>query len=346
MVKAHFIVNPASRDFRCGKAWPGIKKRLIERGFEVTEHITERIGHGAEIAHQLRTDIESKNDDSPLVVAVGGDGIVHEVASGLRGSTIPLGQIPFGSGNDCCITHGISRDNLNQAIDVLVNGVDRSCGAWRLEGFAAPTLDAYPSPPSNHWDGEASNEGRTVRWVFLESDAGITSEISRAKLRRAKWIKGPKKYTYLGVTTIPFWPRRKIELKILQNGEPSIHDLTMMTVTTGETFGGGYRVVPGMHPTRENGSVVLAYRLSRLQMLSLMGPVKKGKHVGRWGIEQLDVNRISLRPIDQHGVPSDVPTGHSTFIQADGEPLLQLPASLEWHQNQIIFRGAKDVSWA
>ena len=90
MVKAHFIVNPASRDFRCGKAWPGIKKRLIERGFEVTEHITERIGHGAEIAHQLRIDIESNNDESPLIVAVGGDGIVHEVASGLRGATIPL----------------------------------------------------------------------------------------------------------------------------------------------------------------------------------------------------------------------------------------------------------------
>ena len=122
MVKAHFIINPASRDFRCGKAWPGIKKRLTEHGFDIIEHMTERIGHGAELAHQLRIEIESSGEEAPLVVAVGGDGIVHEVASGLRGSTIPLGQIPFGSGNDCCITHGISRKNLNQAIDVLING--------------------------------------------------------------------------------------------------------------------------------------------------------------------------------------------------------------------------------
>ena len=344
MVKAHFIINPASRDFRCGKAWPGIKKRLAEQGFDITEHITERIGHGAELAHQLRVKIERSGDEVPLVVAVGGDGIVHEVASGLRGSTIPLGQIPFGSGNDCCITHGISRKNLNQAIDVLINGVDRSCGAWRLEGVAAPTVDGYPSPPSNHWDGEAKEEGRTVRWVFLESDAGITSAISRAKLRRAKWIKGPKKYTYLGVTTIPLWPRRKVELT-LDDADPIVQDLTMMTVTTGETFGGGYRVVPNMYPTRADGSIVLAYRLSRLQMLSLMGPVKKGKHVGKWGIEQIDVRRVSLRPIDEHGMPSDVPVGHPTYIQADGEPLLQLPATLEWHQDQIVFRGAKDVSW-
>ena len=307
--------------------------------------MTERIGHGAELAHEIRKEIESDGDESPLVVAVGGDGIVHEVASALRGSKIPLGQIPFGSGNDNCITHGIPRNKLNDAIDILMNGVDRSCGAWRLEGVAAPTLDGYPSPPSNHWDGEPVHEGRTVRWVFLESDAGITSAISRAKLRRAKWIKGPKKYTYVGVTTIPFWPRRKVELT-LDDGEPSIHDLTMMTVATGETFGGGYRVVPNMHPTRKDGSIVLAYRLSRLQMLSLMGPVKKGKHVGKWGIEQIDVKRVSLRPIDQDGNPSDVPVGHPTYIQADGEPLLQLPATLEWHHDQIVMRGAKNVSWA
>ena len=101
-----------------------------------------------------------------------------------------------------------------------------------------------------------------------------------------------------------------------------------------------------MYPTRKDGCIVLAYRLSRLQMLSLMGPVKKGKHVGKWGIEQIDVNRVTLRPVDNDGKPSDVPVGHPTFIQADGEPLLQLPATLEWYHDQIIFRGAKDVSWA
>ena len=83
MVKAHFIINPASRDFRCGKAWPGIKKRLTEQGFHIIEHMTERIGHGAELAHQLRIEIESSGEEATLVVAVGGVGIVHEVASGL-----------------------------------------------------------------------------------------------------------------------------------------------------------------------------------------------------------------------------------------------------------------------
>ena len=48
----------------------------------------------------------------------------------------------------------------------------------------------------------------------------------------------------------------------------------MLVVTTGETFGGGYQVCPG-DPVDKDGSFVFAPRLSRIAMLSLMGPVKK-----------------------------------------------------------------------
>ena len=190
MVKAHFIINPASRDFRCGKAWPGIKKRLIERGFEVVEHMTERIGHGAELSHQF----EQKSRQvvkNALVVAVGGDGIVHEVASGLRGSNIPLGQIPFGSGNDCCITHGIprqsrrcTRHSRGRCGPKLWSLATRRCCSTHTRWLSESTFQRLG------W--RRKHDGRTVRWVFLESDAGITSAISRAKLRRAKWIKGQR----------------------------------------------------------------------------------------------------------------------------------------------------------
>ena len=145
---------------------------------------------------------------------------------------------------------------------------------------------------SNHWDGEPfKKDERSSSSRMLDHLCNQSSEITSSKMDQ-----GPKS-TPISASP-PFWPRRKVELT-LDDGEPSIHDLTMMTVTTGETFGGGYRVVPNMHPTRKDGSIVLAYRLSRLQMLSLMGPVKKGKHVGKWGIEQIDVNKVSLRPIDQ-----------------------------------------------
>ena len=336
----HCIVNPASRDHTCGKRWPSVVAKLESRGFEVTTYMTQRVGHASEIAWDLR----SKNVEGPIV-AVGGDGTVHEVASALRGGDIPLGILPFGSGNDYAITQGIPRKNIDEAIEVLVNGVDRRCAAWRLEGFPASNAGDYPSPKANEWDGSAHNEGRVVRWVFLESDAGITSAISRAKLFRAKWIKGNKKYTYLGITTIPFWKRRKVWLK-LDDEEGRILDFSMFAATTGETFGGGYQVCPGVTPLDKEGSIVYAPRLSRLAMLSLMGPMKKGKHIGKWGITQQKANRIEIKPVDRAGNVCDEPLPLATWVQADGEPIIVSPATLEWHTEQLLVRGAASVPWA
>ena len=226
-----------------------------------------------------------------------------------------------------------------------MNGVDRRCAAWRLEGFPASATGDYPAPKSNQWDGEPTQDGRVVRWVFLESDSGITSAMSRAKLSRAKWIKGNKKYTYLGITTIPFWKRRKVWLKI-DDSEGDIIDFTMFAATTGETFGGGYKVCPGVSPVDNDGMIMYAPRLSRIAMLSLMGPMKKGNHVGKWGITMQKANRIEIKPVDSDGEVSETPLPLSTWVQADGEPIILSPATLEWHTEQLLVRGAVDVPWA
>ncbi|RPG73381.1 MAG: hypothetical protein CBD01_006990 [Euryarchaeota archaeon TMED141] len=343
MARVHVIVNPASRDGRCGKAWPDVSQRMEADGWEVEAFITAGPGDAARHAHMLVA--EGHVGPGDLVVAVGGDGVVHEIASGLRGSEAVLGQIPFGSGNDFAITHGIPRNDIDGALRCLKEGVDRPSGAWRLEAHpAAPTSGDY-AVEANPWDGPAEKEERIVRWTFLETDAGISSSISRAKLRRAKWLHGPIKYTWLGVSTIPVWRRRKVELQMDDNPAATV-DLTLLASCTGETFGGGYRVCPGMAPTDEEAVLVVAPRLSRWRMLNLMGSVKKGEHVGIWGITSHRVRRVNLRPVDANGTPSDVPLDLPTYIQADGEPILQLPATLVWHPAQIIARGATSVPWA
>jgi len=346
----HCIVNPASRDFRCGKMWPKLQSKITAAGNEVQTYMTERVGHGGQIAYEIRQRWESSQQggesegNPPLVVAVGGDGIVHEVASAIRGTDIVLGQLPYGSGNDYCIAHNIPRFDLDKAIEILSNGTDRRCGAWRIEGIPCQKEGDYPAPESNVWDGVSTRDGNVIRWAFLEADCGITSDIGRAKLRRAKWIKGSKKYTYLGVTTIPLWKRRKVEVSI-DDGEPEIRDITLLSVTAAETFGGGYQINPGMNPVKENGLLIFAPRLSRLAMLSLMGPIKKGKHIGKWGITQTPANKLNLRCVTPNGEPSDSSTKIISYLNIDGEPVIQLPAKLEWHLDQITVRGATQVEW-
>lgn len=67
-----------------------VQNELESLGIEYEVNLTEGRGHAIEIASNLR---ESKYD---LIVAVGGDGTVHEVANGLRGSGKRMGIIPMG----------------------------------------------------------------------------------------------------------------------------------------------------------------------------------------------------------------------------------------------------------
>jgi YegS/Rv2252/BmrU family lipid kinase len=55
------------------------------------------------------------------VVAVGGDGTVGEVITGLAGTGVPLGIIPKGTGNQVAFNLGIPR-SIEHAVDVVVNG--------------------------------------------------------------------------------------------------------------------------------------------------------------------------------------------------------------------------------
>ena len=55
------------------------------------------------------------------VVAVGGDGTVGEVITGLVGTGVPLGIVPKGTGNQVAFNLGIPR-GVEAAVDVVVNG--------------------------------------------------------------------------------------------------------------------------------------------------------------------------------------------------------------------------------
>lgn len=70
----------------------------LRHKFEVS--YTERPGHATEIA---------RSSDADIVVAVGGDGTVNEVARGLIGTEKALGIVPCGSGNGLAYHLGIGR---------------------------------------------------------------------------------------------------------------------------------------------------------------------------------------------------------------------------------------------
>lgn len=70
-----------------------IRKEVDDEKFEVHINFTESAGHASILSKEA---VENKTD---IIVAVGGDGTVNEVASQMVGSESVLGIIPGGSGN-------------------------------------------------------------------------------------------------------------------------------------------------------------------------------------------------------------------------------------------------------
>lgn len=117
MKKLLFIANPLSGGIDKKKLLTQVE-RIIQYPYEVA--FTERPGHATELA---------RNSDADIVVAMGGDGTVNEVASGLIGTNKVLGIIPCGSGDGLALHLGISR-NPGRAVKTLNDGVvtDMDCG--------------------------------------------------------------------------------------------------------------------------------------------------------------------------------------------------------------------------
>ena len=236
-------------------------------------------------------------------------------------------------------------DDLNDTIDIIINGVDRNVGALRIEAEPMPEEDNYPSPTADSkWNGTAKDSNKIVRWIFHEADSGITSLVSRAKLKRGKWIKGNFKYTYLGITEILKWKKRNAWVKI-DNEEPVIINFSLFVFTLSEYFGGGYWVAPGASPVKDHAYLCKAWDLSKLQMLLLMGPLRKGKHVGKWGITLSKCKTLEIKSVNDNNEPVDIAHDPPLPINVDGEPCLQTPAKIEFNSKQLWLRGSKNVSW-
>ena len=88
-----FIINPISGTGKKKIVEQLIKEELTHNKFEVSIRYTEAVGHATVIAKE---GVEACVD---VIVAVGGDGSVNEVAKGLIGTNVKMGIIPAGSGN-------------------------------------------------------------------------------------------------------------------------------------------------------------------------------------------------------------------------------------------------------
>lgn len=171
------IGNPLAGQGRVVRRWDELLGRMAQAGVVADGRLTERPGHATELARKARS------EGRELVVAVGGDGTVHEVVNGLLADGLAgsdrsaLGLIPAGSGCDYARTFGVP-SGLDAAVVHLASTAERhvDVGEVRCLGI----------------DGEEH-----VRLFVNVAEVGIGAERA-ARLPR---LLGPCRYTRAFVLT-------------------------------------------------------------------------------------------------------------------------------------------------
>ena len=118
------IVNPSSASATTGDKWKESEKILTDNGLAVDHVVTQHPRHAIRLAQ------EAAEAGFRRFIAVGGDGTIHEVMTGLlryadaTGADMgdfTLAVLPYGTGNDWIRTSGIPKD-LAEAARCIVRG--------------------------------------------------------------------------------------------------------------------------------------------------------------------------------------------------------------------------------
>ncbi len=207
-----FIVNPQAGSGFALKTERLLCDSLKEKGIEAHIVHTEHPGHATELARYA-----AAQSNCTGVIAVGGDGTAFEVACGLLGTSVPLGIIPAGTGNDFVKTVGIPKTPLD-ALDIILNR------------------------PARPVDVGVFNDR-----IFLNvCGTGFDVTVLDYTLAAKKYVRGILPYLIGLVRGITHY--EPVHLRFTADGVTEEREVLICSIANGRFFGGGIPICPDARP--------------------------------------------------------------------------------------------------
>ncbi len=110
------IVNPRAGNGKAREIGHEVEKHLCKKGIEYGLDSTFRPGGATSLAKK------AVRDGFDMIIAVGGDGTVNEIANGIIGSSAIMAIIPAGTQNNFSKLLGLNPKNIAQACDIALSG--------------------------------------------------------------------------------------------------------------------------------------------------------------------------------------------------------------------------------
>ena len=285
-----FIINPAAGAGHCKARWAELQDHFRQDGVQAKCVFTARPGDAVRLAQDLTRECD-------VVVAVGGDGTIFEVASGLLLSAVThphLGIVPLGTGNDAARLCGIS--DLAQA-------------RLALRGTRTKTVDAIKIC-------SVANGTPVTHYGLLYSAVGLIGQVVKQTTPRVKRIFG-RRLAYPVGALRAILSYRASRMRVTCDGQTWENRFLLVCASNGELSGGGMRLAPGAKMDDGLLDVNMCEAVGRGVAVSLLWQISRGRRVTH--------PKLRYFPARAVAVETDPPME----VHADGELIGHTPAQLE-----------------
>jgi len=203
----YLIANPIAGRGRSLKILAEVESYYKNNKLDLKVFLTKKPKHATEIARAL--------PNNSTIIALGGDGTVHEVAATMIGSDKTLGIIPAGSGDDLAFALDIPRNNVKTALSIIANTKTK-------------LIDS----------GTAAGE------FFVNSfGVGFDADVSYAIRQAPKALKGRLAYVYAILSTLR--KLKNVPVKVRIDDKEVFHGPSLLvSVQNGKRTGGSFLFAP------------------------------------------------------------------------------------------------------
>jgi len=287
------IYNPIAGRGRVKKHWPELQQGLIDAGIEFDVTATSAPLDAVKLAEQATTKYST-------VIAVGGDGTIHEVVNGLmrassEGETITLGIVPLGNGDDFAkmippqTTIGGKVFDWHIAIEKIAKGQTKMFDVGRMSD-----------------DKLGVGQSNKPHYFMNGMDIGFGAQAALNFTKVPSFLTGMVAYLAAIMKTLIDYHIPKVTIQI-DDQEAFEQSTTMTAITNGRCFGSGFWVCPEAQIDDGLLDVMVTQSVGRLKIMCLIPKIMKGTHVNEPILRNYRARRVVIK------------SQHSLVVEADGE---------------------------
>jgi diacylglycerol kinase (ATP) len=313
-VRALFVHNPTAGQASVERELEPCLDVLAHHGWSVDLTTTDRPRHATDLARRAAA------DGAGMVVAVGGDGTVGEVANGLVGTNVILGVIPAGTSNVWALQMGIPALpawHPRKVVDRVLSDLEE-LGWHRPVGIPSWLSEAFETMLSSEVREADTGliAGRSfLMWCGVGFDAKVTEAVVPEERRRY----GLLAFLASGISTAVEYSSARMQL-VMPDREME-DDVLMIVGSNMRLYGGIVNMAPSAYLDDGLLDVCVFKGTGIANTVRHLTAVLAGRHPEEDNVDYLQVNSLRVASFPSQPVHADDEVCGATPVDITVQPL-------------------------